>query len=638
MIQPQCSSSVNNKKTAFVLQEATISSSTSNKEVDPRTGKRTGNSFLPEDTLERTMVKSNPTEKAKQAKDGTSAFMDVYELAAKVRDGTLDWEEIDKGDFDTRFKWTGLVHRGKRTPGQFMMRLRVPNGLVNADQMRFYAKSVEPYGEEKGVIDITTRANVQLRGIKLEDAPGIMDGLHARNQTSFQSALDNIRNVVGSPLAGIDDSELVDTREICNALNDLVCFDPITQTRGNPQWGNLPRKFNIAVSGSRDDFAHTHINDIGLQPCPHAETGEMGFNIVLGGYMSIKRVAESIPSNMWVKADRNSVVAACEAILRIFRDEGGRQDRQKGRLIWLVESYGIDAFDKKVKDEVKSYKRGVVLEDAQPAFTEPFERRELIGIHKQPQEGKVRVGVLIPSGRLHQNECYELADLADKYSNGEIRFTVEQNAILPNVDEDKLDELLKEPAFGNGKRLKVNAGFIEGNVVSCTGAQFCGLAMIETKMNAESMANKLEEMVTLDRPVRIHWTGCPNSCGQVQAADIGIMGGPARKLDPEDGKMKAVPGCKIFVGGRIGEDAHLSLEPYMKSIPLEEETLLPILVDILKKEFGAVDKKTDEPKTKEVDILKNELDAVDKKTDEPKTKEGFRSKLKSVITKPFKKA
>ena len=399
-----------------------------------------------------------------------------------------------------------MLHRGKRTPGQFMMRLKVPNGIVNSDQMRFYADCVEKYGDG-GVIDITTRANIQLRGVKIEDAPDIIDGLHARNQTTIQSALDNVRNMVGSPLAGIDDQELVDTRELCNALNDLVSLDPVTETRGNPMWGNLPRKFNIAISGSRDDFAHTHINDIGLQPCPHAETGEMGFNVALGGYMSIKRVAESIDSDMWIPADRNSVVALSEAILRIFRDESERKDRQKARLMWLVEKYGVQGFKKAVTDEVNSYNRGVKIESTQPAPTEPFVRRELLGVHPQKQEGKVRVGILVPTGRLSREECRAVADLADKYSDGEIRLTVEQNIILPNVDEDEVEDLLKEKALGKKSRLSANPGFIEGNVVSCTGAEFCGLALIETKVNAENIGKKLEELVEVDRPIRIHWTG-----------------------------------------------------------------------------------------------------------------------------------
>ena len=474
--------------------------------VDQRTGKPTGTSFLPDDTIERASIGS-PVEKTKLAKDGTSAFVDVYEYAAKIRAGEMTWEEVEAADLNTRLKFVGMLHRDKRTPGHFMMRLKVPNGIVNSDQMRFYADCVERYGEDLGVVDITTRQNIQLRGVKIEDAPDIIDGLHARNQTSFQSALDSVRNLVGNPLAGIDDQELVDTRELCNALNDLVSLDPVTQTRGNPMWGNLPRKFNIAISGSRDDYAHTHINDIGLVPTPHAETGAMGFNVVLGGYMSIKRVAESIPSNMWISADRESVVTLCEAILRIFRDESDRKDRQKARLMWLVEKYGVDEYKKAVVKEIDSYNRGVHVENAQPAPTTPFERRELLGVHKQAQEGKSRVGVLVPAGRLSAKECRQIADLADTYSAGEIRLTVEQNVILPNVDDDKVDALLNEDAVGTDSRLKVNPGFIEGNTVSCTGAQFCGLALIETKAQAEVVAKKLEELVTVDRPIRIHWTG-----------------------------------------------------------------------------------------------------------------------------------
>merc|ERR1719238_2442313 len=143
-----------------------------------------------------------------------------------------------------------------------MMRMRIPNGVVNSALMRHYANSVEPYGPELGVIDITTRQNIQLRGVTLEDSPAIIDGLHARGQSSFHSALDNVRNMVGSPLAGIDELEMVDTRPFCEALNNLITLNKETGDRGNPVWGNLPRKFNIAVSGSRDDFAHTHINDI----------------------------------------------------------------------------------------------------------------------------------------------------------------------------------------------------------------------------------------------------------------------------------------------------------------------------------------------------------------------------------------
>ena len=139
---------------------------TSDADIDQRTGKPTGTSYLPEDTIEAAK-KGSPIEKIKLAKDGTSAFVDVYEYARKIREGEMTWEEVEKADLDTRLKWVGMLHRGKRTPGQFMMRLRTPNGIVNSDQMRFYADSVEKYGEEGGVVDITTRANIQLRGVKI---------------------------------------------------------------------------------------------------------------------------------------------------------------------------------------------------------------------------------------------------------------------------------------------------------------------------------------------------------------------------------------------------------------------------------------------------------------------------------------
>lgn len=145
------------------------------------------------------------------------------------------------------------------------------------------------------------------------------------------------------------------------------------------------------------------------------------------------------------------------------------------------------------------------------------------------------------------------------------------------------------PLFDHGVRYShslSNSSF--ALTTQCTGAEFCGLALVETKVNAEEMGKKLEKLVSVDRTIRIHWTGCPNSCGQVQVADIGIMGAPARK--EIDGKNMAVPGCKIFVGGKIGEESHLALEPYKVGVPLEEEDLIPVLVDILKTEFGAVDK------------------------------------------------
>jgi ferredoxin-nitrite reductase len=547
---------------------------------------RTGTSYLPEETVERA-EQGTKFEKIKLEKDPTSMFTDIYDYAAKIRSGELDWKAVEDADINTRFKWLGLLHRAKRAPGSFMMRLRVLNGIVTAEQMRFYADSVEPFGPEQGVIDITTRQNIQLRGLTADAATDVIDGLHALNQTCIQTGFDNIRNMVGNPLAGIDENEMVDTRPFCNMLNDLVTLDEATGQRGNPVYCNLPRKFNICVSGNRDDYSHTHINDIGFVPTPHATTGEMGFNVVFGGYMSIKRVAESIPCDIWIPATLEASRSLSQATLRIFRDEGDRKDRQKARLMWIIERYGVEAFREKLLAEPAL--AGIRVDQAQPAPSTAYERRELLGVHQQPN-GRFRVGIHVPAGRLSVVEARQIADLGERYSGGEIRLTVEQNALLPNVDESMLAALLAEPALTGDSRMSVEPGHIVGHTVSCTGSQFCGLAMIETKASAERIATKLDALVSVPRPLRIHWTGCPNSCGQVQVADIGLMGGPAKKLDEASGKMKAVPGVSIFVGGKVGENAFLALEPYKTKVPMADDDLLPELVAIAKEHFGAVDK------------------------------------------------
>ena len=595
----------------------------------------TGTSFLPESAVARA-EEGNPIEKVKLAKDATSIFNSVYEYAAAIRSGEMDWEDVEKADMNTRLKWVGMVHRDKRTPGKFMMRMRIPNGIISADLLRFYADCIEPYGPELGVMDITTRQNIQLRGVVLEDAPKIIDGLHARGQTSFHSALDNVRNMVGSPLAGLDDTEMIDTRPHCEALNDLISLNKETGERGNPVWSNMPRKFNIAVSGGRDDFSHTHINEIGLQPCVHATTGEMGFNVVLGGYMSPKRVAESIDMDLWVPDDVDVVVELATAILRIFRDEGGRKDRQKARLMWLVETYGEvqsvvahpgeaahprcdPSYKARILAEMESYGRGLEkrCEPQQPRPTGHYERRELLGVHPQKQSGLHRVGIHVPVGRLSVDEARSIAELADKYvPNGEVRLTVEQNVILPNVKEEDIAALCAEPCLNGDSRLTVTPGKIAGNVVSCTGAQFCGLAMVETKNNAEGIAKELDRRLTVPRGVRIHWTGCPNSCGQAQAGDIGLMGGPAKKMNAE-GKMKAVPGVIVFVGGTIGEHGELEMETTpmnggadSEGVPIED--LVPVLTQLIIDRYDGTIHPEFEAEQTAWRIAREEADAVKK--------------------------
>lgn len=527
-----------------------------------------GDKYLTPDALERAKA-GHKIEKMKLEKDGSAMWTEVYELAALLRAGETKWEDIAVDDIDSRLKWAGMFHRRKRTPGRFMVRLKVPNGILNSKQLRFFHESLLPHGAD-GCGDITTRMNIQLRGLQLDDMGDLTNGLLDHGLTSFMSGMDNVRNMVGSPIAGIDPYETVDTRELCKDINDMITGD----RRGRAELTNLPRKFNIAVSGGRDDFAHTHINDIGLTPVLHPDTGEIGFNVVVGGFFSIKRNEEAIPMDAWIPY--GDVVDFCEAVLLWFRDNGDRKVRQASRLMYMIDQLGTDGFKAAIETQM-----GKPIASRIPTnYTDEWVRRDVTGIHPQKQEGFSWVCANVPAGRFATEDFATLADLADEFSGGEMRITVEQNVLFPNVKNEDVDKLTAHPIF---EKFKIRPGKMMNGLVACTGAQFCGVAIIETKNRAIAVAKKLDEMYDLPRDVRMHWTGCPNSCAQVQCADIGLMGAPARK----DGK--AVEGCNIYLGGRIGEGAELG-EVYKKRQPAAVEDIVPVLGEILIEKFGATPK------------------------------------------------
>ncbi|GAB0490708.1 hypothetical protein MMPV_001945 [Pyropia vietnamensis] len=527
-----------------------------------------GLKYLPKDAQERALNASGKFEQLKIDKDGSAMWTEIHELAALLKAGETKWEDIDADDIDMRLKWAGLFHRRKRTPGRFMMRLKVPNGILNSTQLRFLSDCISPYGTD-GCADITTRMNIQLRGIVTEDAAAICDGLYENGLTSFMSGMDNVRNMVGSPIAGIDPHEIVDTRALCTELNDMIT----NYRKGNPELTNLPRKFNICVSGSRDDFAHTHINDIGLVPMAAAD-GEIGFNVVVGGMFSIKRNVEAVPMDVWLT--QAQVTPFCKALLEVFRDQGDRKVRQKTRLMYMIDQWGADG----LRDRVAKQMGGVELAPAVvpgPEYDTPWPRRDIQGVHAQKQEGLSWVGLNVPAGRITADDLSMMADVADRYSGGEMRVTVEQNVLFPNVANDQVDAFLAEPLVA---KFPATPGPLAAGLVSCTGAQFCGIALIETKNRAMELVKVLESQLEIPQLVRVHWTGCPNSCGQVQVADIGLMGCPARK------NGKAVEGVKIFLGGSIGEGAELG-EEVSKGIPADFEDLVPAMTKILVERFGA---------------------------------------------------
>ena len=215
-----------------------------------------------------------------------------------------------------------------------MLRMRVPHGVLNSEQMRTLAGVIERYGED-GTGDITTRQNIQLRGIRLEDVPDIFSKFKAVGLTSVQSGMDNVRNLTGSPVAGIDPDELIDTRVMLQKVQDMIT----NSGEGNYDFTNLPRKFNIAIEGGRDNSIHAEINDLAFLPA--YKDGELGFNVIVGGYLSAQRCAESIPMNVWVPANDEDVVELSRAVLTVYTEngakEGLRANRGKARMMWLID-------------------------------------------------------------------------------------------------------------------------------------------------------------------------------------------------------------------------------------------------------------------------------------------------------------
>ncbi|CAI8618418.1 unnamed protein product [Vicia faba] len=539
--------------------------------LDPRVEEKDGYWVLKEEYR----AGINPQEKIKIQKEPMKLFMEggINDLANMSLED-IESSKLTKDDIDVRLKWLGLFHRRKHHYGRFMMRLKLPNGVTTSAQTRYLASVIRKYGKD-GCADVTTRQNWQIRGVVLSDVPEILKGLAEVGLTSLQSGMDNVRNPVGNPLAGIDPHEIVDTRPYTNLLSQFITANSL----GNTTITNLPRKWNVCVIGSHDLFEHPHINDLAYMPAKNEE-GRFGFNLLVGGFFSPKRCAEAVPLDAWVPAD--DVIPLCKAVLETYRDLGTRGNRQKTRMMWLIDELGIEVFRSEVEKRmpVKKLERASKEELVQTQW----ERRDILGVHPQKQQGLSYVGIHIPVGRIQADEMDELARISDEYGSGELRLTVEQNIIIPNVDNSKLDALLKEPLLK--QKFSPEPSILMKTLVACTGNQFCGQAIIETKARALKVTEEVERLVAVAKPVRMHWTGCPNTCGQVQVADIGFMGCMTRD---ENGKV--VEGADIFLGGRIGSDSHLA-EVYKKGVPCKD--LVPIVADILVKYFGAVQRNREE--------------------------------------------
>ncbi|MEA5421834.1 ferredoxin--nitrite reductase [Synechococcus sp. CCY9202] len=483
--------------------------------------------------------------------------------------GQQGWESLDEATLTIHLKWLGIFFRPV-TPGRFMLRLRLRNGVIQAEQLEVLAEAVDRCGEH-GSADITTRQNLQLRGLLFEDMAPLLAAMERVGLTSRQSGHDNPRNITGNPLAGIDPEEVFDTRPLVSAIQERL-FAP-----DGPR--NLPRKFNVAVGGAPDSFL-LH-NDLAFLPAwsGGASGGELGFTVMVGGFFSAQRNALALPLGVWLPPEHLPTFTL--AVLRHFEDQGNREVRNKSRLMYLIDALGLDDYRTAVLARFAAFAGTAAADTVRPHDGSNLvcrAPRDGLGVHAQKQDGLHWVGLHVPMGRFRGADLFELARLARTYGSGELRLTEAQNVLLPNVPTDRLEALQQEPLL---QRFRLDPGALQAESVSCTGNAYCSFALIPTKGLAQDVLDALETRIDLPEAVRMHWTGCPNACGQPYMGQIGLMGAKARK----DGEM--VEAAKIFLGGSIGQEPKLA-ELHDKGVPLTD--LTDVLEQLLLERFGATPK------------------------------------------------
>ena len=432
----------------------------------------------------------------------------------------------DKEDI-FRFKWNGLFFLAP-VKDAFMARLRIPGGVLKTYQLRELARIAQEL--TTGYVQITTRANLQLRLIQPKDAPEVLRrvqsvGLHTRG-----AGADNVRNLTMNPTAGIDPVELIDVQPLLQELAHTIINDR--------SFYDLPRKFNIAYDGGGFIGAVEDTNDLGAKAVKIEN--EILFRIALGGATGHKSFARDL-GVLVPPHELNKVVVA---ILRVFIERGCRTDRKKARLKHLLEKMPLADYLAEVEKKLCTRLLRAPFSASEMRWASQELPLSHVGDFPQKQRGLNYVGVTCPVGQITPKQMLRLAELADSYASGEIRLTVSQNLIVPNVPDAFVQTL---------KRALEKAGFstrqsnLVSGVVACTGNSYCKYAQSNTKGHALDLIKHLEKRLQLDHPVNIHLTGCPNSCAQHYIGDIGCLG-TKTKVGGE-----SVDAYHVFVGGGFGQ-------------------------------------------------------------------------------------
>jgi sulfite reductase (ferredoxin) len=518
-------------------------------------------------------TKAQKSERLKVEKNPWDAWDEVCEFARQGRASVLpEWAHF-------YFKWWGIYTQGDgvgavggvggegKESEFFMMRIAIPNGIANTAQLRTIAKLTRDHA--RGICDITTRQCIQMHWLTIESLPEILNELTKVGLTPKGACGDVVRNVTGSPLAGVDPEELIDGSALAKRLAKLL--------GGNNEFFNLPRKFKISVTGSPSWDNYPEINDIGLTPAVRTANGkrEVGYSLRVGGGLS-REPHIAVKLNCFLTEEQ--AVKAVMAVAEVFREQIGlRQSRTQARMKYLFLKEGWTA--EKFLAEVEK-KLGFKLD---PAGEEPVPNdvyRDHAGINPQKQPGLSYVGASVLRGRLTADQVARVADLVEQYGSGEARFTVQQNFIVVNVPNAKAAELaakLKEIG------IEVQGSVFFRGTVACTGTEFCKLAITETKGFAKWLVEEMEELLpSFDQPLHINVTGCPNNCGQAWIADIGLEG----KKVKIDGAMQDA--YFFAVGGALGQHAgfarQINYRAAVRDVPAAIERLLSAYLKDRKKD------------------------------------------------------
>ena len=507
---------------------------------------------------------SNPIERIKAEKPGLDILDEIQELAAQHG----GWETIDPGDRE-RLKWIGTFFR-KPTPGRFMMRLRITNGRLTASQLATLAALSSRLGS--GVMDLTTRQQIELRYIQIRDVPQILDALGGIDLSSLQTGMDNIRGTNTCALSALTPNELFDAAPVSEEFTRMFL--------GNREYTNLPRKLNVAFTGCLENCIHAETQDITMTPALGpggvARNVWKGFNVAVGGKMGSGGMTVAQPLDVFVKPEEAATLAA--TITLMFRDEGSREKRTRARLAFLLEEWGVGKFRERLEE-----RWGRCLHRAgQDARYESHS--DHLGVNPQKQRGLYSVGLCVPTGRTCADDMTELARLSLVYGSGAIRLTVGQNAIIADVPESNLPELLDEPLLSE---LSPDPAPHMRGLVSCTGNDYCNLALIETKSVSRRVIAALDARHRDASPLRMYWSGCPAGCGNHHAADIGFQGGKTRF------EGDVVDAVTIFAGGSTGPNARPARK-VMEQVPVSTlPDVLPSLIERLRESgFTTSDKLT----------------------------------------------